>query len=101
VLDNCEHVLTAAAELINDLLRRAAQVSVLATSRELLDIGGEAVWQVPSLSLVRQTVVGRPEPVGPSEAVRLFVDRAQAVQPGFELSEPNRAAIERLFPEPG
>ena len=53
VLDNCEHVLEAGAALVNDILGSCANVTILATSREPLMVGGEVNWQVPSLSLDR------------------------------------------------
>lgn len=64
-LDTCEHVLDAAAELVDTLIRACPQVSVLATSREPLGVAGEAVWRVPSLVL--------------DEAVGLFTERAALV----------------------
>ena len=63
VLDNCEHVITAAAEVAEDLLRRCPGLRLLATSREGLRVGGETIWPVP--------------PLAPDDAVRLFVERAQ------------------------
>jgi predicted ATPase len=78
VLDNCEHVLDAAAGLVETLLARTASVMVIATSREGLRLPAEHLWPVPSLS-VR-------EGEG-SAAVRLFKDRARAVKPLFVLGE--------------
>ncbi len=80
VLDNCEHVLDAAAELVETILAGTSTVSVVATSREALRVGGEHTWPVPSLD-VRPGVA--------SEAVSLFAERARAVNPGFRLDEPN------------
>ena len=73
VLDNCEHVLDAAADLVEAVLARTASVKVLATSREGLRIGGEQLWVVPSLGLEGPT----------SEAVTLFEERAVAVNARF------------------
>jgi predicted ATPase/class 3 adenylate cyclase len=82
VLDNCEHVLDAAGELVDAILARAGTVKVLATSREGLRVGAEQLWPVPSLA------VGD----GPgSPATLLFTERARAVKPGFEASEPSQA----------
>ncbi|HWE63098.1 MAG TPA: AAA family ATPase, partial [Chloroflexota bacterium] len=80
LLDNCEHLLGACATLADALLRVCPRLTVLATSREALGIGGERPWRVPSLSL--------PDPRGrltlvqaaACEAVQLFVQRAQAVR---------------------
>jgi predicted ATPase/DNA-binding SARP family transcriptional activator len=79
VLDNCEHVIQAAAELADDLLRACPNVRLLATSREALRVGGELVWPVP--------------PLAPDDAVELFASRAQAQGVGLELSEEIRRAI--------
>jgi predicted ATPase len=77
VLDNCEHVLDAAAELVEAVLSGSAAVKVLATSREGLRVAGEHVWPVPPLAA---------DEVG-SEAVELFVARAGEVNPGFGLDD--------------
>ncbi|WP_344881552.1 ATP-binding protein [Nonomuraea antimicrobica] len=77
LLDNCEPVVGECAELCRDLLGACPGVRVLATSREPLRVPGETVWRVPPLS------VGGQE----SEAVRLFVARAGAAVPGFELTD--------------
>ncbi len=70
-LDNCEHLVDACAELVDELLRACSEVTVLATSREPLRLPGEAVWRVPSMVA--------------SDAARLFADRARRVRPGFTL----------------
>jgi predicted ATPase/DNA-binding CsgD family transcriptional regulator len=93
VLDNCEHVIEAAAELCGRLLLGADDVRVLATSREPLRIGGEARYRLGPLTL--------PDPDDPaaaagSEAVALFADRAGRVDPGFALDEATGAAVGRL-----
>ncbi len=85
VLDNCEHVLDAAAELVEAVLARTKTVSVIATSREGLRLGAEHLWPVPSL--------GVGEGVG-SAAVELFVERARAVKPGFTTDDgPDSSAM--------
>jgi predicted ATPase/class 3 adenylate cyclase/DNA-binding CsgD family transcriptional regulator len=70
VLDNCEHLLDAAAALTTELLSRCGTVTILATSREPLGVPGEATWRVPPLSLA-------------DEAIELFTDRAQRVRRDF------------------
>ncbi len=75
VLDNCEHVLDAAAGLIDTILANTTTVKVIATSREGLRVGAEQLWPVPSLGMEG----------GAAEAVELFVERARAVQPTFNL----------------
>ncbi len=76
VLDNCEHVIEAAADLVEAVLAGAPRVQVLATSREGLRVGAEQLWAVPSLGLGDGTA---------SAAVELFVERARSVNAGFEL----------------
>ncbi len=68
VFDNCEHLLEASAELVNDVLAGCSRVTILATSREPLLVAGEVNWQVPSLSLADEAVelVHRPRPPGPA-----------------------------------
>ncbi len=86
VLDNCEHVLAAASELIDALLRGCPELRVLATSREPLALPDELVWRVPPLSVPGRADAGSPAELGACPAVRLFVERAAAVQPSFVLS---------------
>jgi predicted ATPase/DNA-binding CsgD family transcriptional regulator len=93
VLDNCEHVIGAAAELCGRLLLGADDVRVLATSREPLRIAGEVRYRLGPLSL--------PDPDDPSatgkcEAVTLFADRARQAEPGFALDERTAATVARL-----
>ncbi|MGW0021654.1 protein kinase domain-containing protein [Rhodococcus sp. NPDC003382] len=93
VLDNCEHVIDAAAELVEVLLRRCPGVRVLATSREPLGLGGETVLRVPPLGVPDPerslSLRGLPR----FDAVKLFVDRAAVAVPGFALTEENAAAV--------
>jgi predicted ATPase/DNA-binding CsgD family transcriptional regulator/transcriptional regulator with XRE-family HTH domain len=93
LLDNCEHVLAAAATLINRLLRSGAQTRILTTSRELLGIEGERVWRVPPLSLPPAETVSPKAIVDQSEAIRLFVDRANSIDPTFAIDSSNAAAV--------
>jgi len=80
VLDNCEHLIDAAASFAFDVLRGCPDVSILATSRERLNVEGEATWRVP--------------PMQPSEAMQLFIERASRVQAAF--TEDDRAMIAHL-----
>ena len=77
VLDNCEHLITATARLVQHLLQHCPDLTVLATSREGLGVPGESLWQVPSLA----SFAGE-DPMS-SEAVRLFVERAQDANARF------------------
>jgi len=87
VLDNCEHVLSACGLLAQRLLVAAAEVSILATSREILGIAGEQNVPVPPLSLLEADAVPGAEDWDASEAVTLFVDRARLARPDFQLDE--------------
>ena len=88
VLDNCEHVLDAAADLVEAILARPGSVEVLATSREGLRLDDERLHPVSSLG-------GRQG--GGAEAIELFVDRARAVTPEFDLEAPGAAdAVEEI-----
>ena len=93
VLDSCEHVPDAARHVAEVLLRRCPSVAVLATSRSPLDIAGELVWPVPSLSMQKRSDAGE---AGASDAARLFADRAGYVQSRFELSEDVAGAVETI-----
>lgn len=88
LLDNCEHVLDAAADAAVDLLSASSRTRLLATSREPLDVEGELVWRVPSLSLPDPLFAGDPARCSRSDAVKLFIERAKLAQPGFVLDRP-------------
>ncbi len=96
VLDNCEHVLSASADLVALLLRRCPTLRVLATSREPLGIAGEAGYRVPSLSIPDPHQPLRPETINQYAAVRLFVERAVFYRPGFAVSAANATALAEL-----
>ncbi len=91
VLDNCEHLVDAAAALADHLLARCPQLRILATSREPLSITGEAICPVLPLGLP-QPGLAAPESLG-FASVRLFADRAAAVQPGFAVDESTVAPV--------
>lgn len=93
ILDNCEHLITACASLIDRLLRSCPNLHILATSRELLGIQGEVAYLVPSLSTPTSRQPPPLETLAQSEAVRLFIERAQTASPGFTLTETNAAPI--------
>jgi non-specific serine/threonine protein kinase len=93
VLDNCEHVVGAAAALCAGLLAAADDMRVLATSREPLAVAGEARHRLGPLSLPSQG--GTADAVG-SEAVALFADRARSADPHFALDEQTAAGVARL-----
>src|SRR6185436_7572454 len=82
VLDDCEHLIAACAEVARSLLLRCPRLHILATSREPLGVAGERVWPVP--------------PIAPEEAAQLFAERAAAVDPAFVLSGENAASVEEI-----
>jgi class 3 adenylate cyclase len=97
LLDNCEHLLSACAELAELILRSCPGVQILATSREGLNIPGETTYRLPSLTLPDPR---QPTPTAESlsqyEAVRLFIDRATAAVPSFAVTNQNAPAVAQL-----
>jgi predicted ATPase len=96
VLDNCEHLVEGCAALADTLLRACPDLHVLATSREPLRIAGEFSWVVPSLSLPDPYRLPPTAELARYEGVRLFVERAGAVDASFELTERNSPAVAQL-----
>src|SRR5262249_46783161 len=86
VLDNCEHLLEAAAHLVDVIVQRCPAATVLVTSREGLGVPGEQIWPVRSLA-----VEGTSGAV--TDAMMLFADRARAARPGFALDQTNEQAV--------
>ena len=82
VLDNCEHVVDAAARVADAMLQASAQLRILATSREPLGCAGETTWRVPSLSQ--------------AESVRLFTERARAARPELNLADAESAPLAEI-----
>src|SRR5213595_466421 len=89
VLDNCEHLLDACANFLEATLRACPTLSVLATSRELLEVNGELAFRVPSLTYPPEGTDHTYE----YEAPRLFVDRAQLTLPAFKPTAEDWQAI--------
>jgi predicted ATPase/DNA-binding CsgD family transcriptional regulator len=97
VLDNCEHLIGACAALADALLPSCPSLRILATSREALGIAGERAWLVPSLTLPDDPQRLPPvEELSRYEAVRLFVERTEAVSAGFVLEGQNAPAVARV-----
>jgi non-specific serine/threonine protein kinase len=93
LLDNCEHLLDACAQLADTLLRSCPSLRVLATSREGLGIAGELTYRVPSLSLPNPKRDPTPESLSQFEATRLFIERAWFHQPQFSVTHRNAPAL--------
>ena len=94
ILDNCEHVVEAAAAFAHRVLGECRRLRVLATSREPLGITGEALWQVKPLALPSED--DGPEVIGSSPAVRLLRDRAGAVRKDLAGDAPTLATMARV-----
>ena len=94
VLDNCEHLLTPVADLVMAIMRTCAQVRILATSRESLNVAGEQILGVPSLSTPASDTAQ--DALAACDAVHLFVERAHAVKEDFVLDESNGHAVGEL-----
>jgi predicted ATPase/DNA-binding CsgD family transcriptional regulator len=96
VLDNCEHLVEAAAQLVAEVLRAAPAVRVITTSREPLQVLGEQVVPVPPLELPPGDGTVALGQLRQNEAVRLFTERAAAASGTFELTDSNQAAVVHL-----
>ena len=96
VLDNCEHLIDACAQLAESLLTHCPDVKILATSREALNIAGEITFRVPSLAVANPQQLPPLEAFAQVQAIHLFVERAHAVQPGFELTDANKSFIAQI-----
>jgi predicted ATPase len=99
VLDNCEHLPDACAVLAAKLLSQAEGLRILATSRQLLNVDGEQVLEVPPLSVPDSDWLSAATSLIEYEAVRLFAERAAAVVPGFAITAGNGAVVARLCQE--
>jgi predicted ATPase/DNA-binding CsgD family transcriptional regulator len=96
VLDNCEHLIEACAELVEALLHSCPKLRILTTSREALGITGEVAWPVPSLSLPDIRRLPDIQSLPRYESARLFVERAAAVKPTFALTERNAPSVAQV-----
>jgi predicted ATPase/DNA-binding SARP family transcriptional activator/DNA-binding CsgD family transcriptional regulator len=96
LLDNCEHLVGACAELAQTLLTACPILRILATSREPLDSPAELTWRVPSLSMPSPVDTTNLDTLMESESVRLFIDRASHRQSGFDLTPGNAHAVAEI-----
>lgn len=92
VLDNCEHLVEECAALALQLLKQCPNLCILTTSREMLNIEGEQVWVVPSLSLTTDTTLD----LSGSDAARLFIERASALQTDFHIDNRNAVYVAQI-----
>ena len=93
LVDNCEHLVSGCAVLLDTLLRGCPALRILATSREGLRIVGESTYLLPSLSLPDPDAPRAFESVLQSAAVRLFAERASLHRPGFSVTRENAPAV--------
>ena len=100
VLDNCEHLVTACAQVVTALLQSCPNLRILVTSREALNIPGEVIWPVPPLTLpetsTSNAALDQIATLQQSEAVRLFVERASAASAHFALTDQNALAVAEI-----
>lgn len=96
VIDGCEHLLDAVAELVQQILSHTAKVRVLATSREILDVPGEAAFRVPTLSVPTDDTPKTLDELRAFDSVRLFLERAAAADSTFTATDDEAATIAEL-----
>ena len=93
ILDNCEHLVAACADLAKRLLQAGPLLQIVATSRDYLQTSAEIGYHVPTLSVPDPTAKLAPDALAEHEAVRLFIERASASQPSFFLTTVNASAV--------
>jgi predicted ATPase/class 3 adenylate cyclase/DNA-binding CsgD family transcriptional regulator len=96
IMDNCEHVCAEAAALVDMIMASCPGVSVLATSRQAVEVEGEVAWRVPPMSLPAEIGATGIEGLTGSEAVQLFAERASRARAGFCLDDRNQEAVARI-----
>jgi non-specific serine/threonine protein kinase len=95
-LDTCEHLIGGAAEFVTEILARAPGCRVVATSRELLGVGGEVAYGLPSMQLPRGNGDAELAELARYDAVRLFLERAAAARPDFRLSARTASSVAEI-----
>jgi len=96
VLDNCEHLVEACAQMADTLLHACPQIRILASSREALGIAGETSYLVPSLELPDMQNLPTVEALSQCEAIRLFIERASAATQNFKVTDDNASSIAQI-----
>ncbi|HMQ70586.1 MAG TPA: tetratricopeptide repeat protein [Ignavibacteria bacterium] len=93
VLDNCEQIIHSCAELAERLLSFCPRLKIIATSRESLNCRGEKTYRIPPLAIPDPDKINTPEELAQYESVRLFIERALAVNPKFRVNNENASAM--------
>ena len=96
IIDNCEHIIDASANLIEKLLISCSRLKIISTSREALKISGEKIIRVDSLTTPAPDESVTTESISQFEAVRLFIDRALAVDSDFQVNNENAPALAEI-----
>jgi predicted ATPase/DNA-binding XRE family transcriptional regulator len=96
ILDNCEHLLDACAQLADKLLKNCPNLKILTTSRESLGIVGEALYPVPALTIPAVQRIKPLDKLTDYESIRLFEERAQLVQMDFVLTKENASSVAQI-----
>lgn len=93
ILDNCEHLIRACAVLAERLLLQCPRLKIITTSREALNCAGEQIYRIPALTLPHPRSKDTPDQLTQYESVRLFIERALAVNPEFKVTNENAPAL--------
>ncbi|MBK9228297.1 MAG: tetratricopeptide repeat protein [Ignavibacteria bacterium] len=93
ILDNCEHLISACADLTERLLTSCSKLKIIATSREALNCAGEQIFKIPALTHPDPNSKDTPEQLTQYESVRLFIERALSVNPKFRVNNENAPAL--------
>ena len=96
VLDNCEHLIEACAQISELLLRACPKLRILASSREALGIAGEVAYRVPSLNTPNPTQLPSLDKLEKVDSIQLFIERATTAKPGFTLTKDNASFIAQI-----
>jgi len=96
ILDNCEHLIEACAQISTDLLRACPKLKILASSREALGIAGEAPYRVPSLAISNPAHLPSLEKLLDVDSIRLFIERGMTTKPDFKLTKDNAAFVAQI-----
>src|SRR5215216_2897748 len=96
ILDNCEHLIEACAQISDSLLQGCPKLRILASSREALGITGEVAYRVPSLSAPNPESLPPLEQLEKADSIRLFIERAATAKPGFTLTDVNAFSLAQI-----